>query len=146
MASKLHFSLVSPAKELFSGEVDHVIAPGTEGEFGVLVNHAPFMTTLKNGVVRVLENDTTKMRLFVRGGFADVTPAGLTILAEEAVDLSTVDTAKVDAELEEAKNKLAAEGKEGPHAATLKVRVQQHEVGASPSKASVEESRPSRKS
>lgn len=123
MASKLHFSLVSPAKELFSGEVDHVIAPGTEGEFGVLVNHAPFMTTLKNGVVRVLENDTTKMRLFVRGGFADVTPAGLTILAEEAVDLSTVDTAKVDAELEEAKNKLAAEGKEGPHAATLKAQV-----------------------
>ena len=123
MASKLHFSLVSPAKELFSGEVDHVIAPGTEGEFGVLVNHAPFMTTLKNGVVRVLENDTTKMRLFVRGGFADVTPAGLTILAEEAVDLSTVDTAKVDAELEEAKNKLAAEGQEGPHAATLKAQV-----------------------
>ena len=123
MASKLHFSLVSPAKELFSGEVDHVIAPGTEGEFGVLVNHAPFMTTLKNGVVRVLENDTTKMRLFVRGGFADVTPAGLTILAEEAVDLSTVDTAQVDAELEEAKNKLAAEGKEGPHAATLKAQV-----------------------
>lgn len=123
MASKLHFSLVSPAKELFSGEVDHVIAPGTEGEFGVLVNHAPFMTTLKNGVVRVLENDATKMRLFVRGGFADVTPAGLTILAEEAVDLSSVDTAKVDAELEEAKNKLAAEGKEGPHAATLKAQV-----------------------
>ena len=82
MADKLHFSLVSPAKELFSGEVDHVIAPGTEGEFGVLVNHAPFMTTLKNGVVRVLDGDTTKMRLFVRGGFADVTPAGLTILAD----------------------------------------------------------------
>ncbi|MCH2459223.1 F0F1 ATP synthase subunit epsilon [Henriciella marina] len=123
MASKLHFSLVSPAKELFSGEVDHVIAPGTEGEFGVLVNHAPFMTTLKNGVVRVLENDTTRMRLFVRGGFADVTPAGLTILAEEAVDLSTVDAAKVDAELEDARNKLAAEGKEGPHAATLKAQV-----------------------
>ncbi|HIG21138.1 MAG TPA: F0F1 ATP synthase subunit epsilon [Henriciella marina] len=123
MASKLHFSLVSPAKELFSGEVDHVIAPGTEGEFGVLVNHAPFMTTLKNGVVRVLENDTTKMRLFVRGGFADVTPAGLTILAEEAVDLSSVDAAKVDAELEEAKNKLAAEGKEGPHVATLRAQV-----------------------
>ena len=80
MADKLHFSLVSPAKELFSGEVDHVIAPGTDGEFGVLVNHAPFMTTLKNGVVRVLEGDTVKMRIFVRGGFADVTSAGLTIL------------------------------------------------------------------
>jgi len=67
MADKLNFSLVSPARELFSGDVDHVIAPGTEGEFGVLVNHAPFMTTLKNGVVRVLDNGETRMRLFVRG-------------------------------------------------------------------------------
>ena len=123
MADKLHFSLVSPAKELFSGEVDHVIAPGTEGEFGVLAHHAPFMTTLKNGVVRVLENDATKMRLFVRGGFADVTPAGLTILAEEAVDLSSVDAASVDAELTEAKNSLAAEGKDGPHKATFQAQV-----------------------
>ena len=123
MAEKLHFSLVSPAKELFSGDVDHVIAPGTEGEFGVLVNHAPFMTTLKNGVVRVLEGDSTKMRLFVRGGFADVTPAGLTILAEEAVDLSSVDVAEVDAELEEAKSKLLSEGKDGPHTAALQTQV-----------------------
>ena len=93
MSDKLHFSLVSPARELFSGEVDHVIAPGSDGEFGVLVNHAPFMTTLKNGVVRVLDGETISMRMFVRGGFADVTAAGLTILAEEAVDLSDVDTA-----------------------------------------------------
>jgi F-type H+-transporting ATPase subunit epsilon len=123
MADKLHFSLVSPAKELFSGEVDHVIAPGTEGEFGVLVNHAPFMTTLKNGVVRVLDGDTTKMRLFVRGGFADVTPAGLTILAEEAVDLGKTDVAKVTEDLEAAKSKLLAEGKDGPHTSALQAQV-----------------------
>ena len=123
MAEKLQFSLVSPARELFSGEVDHVIAPGTEGEFGVLVNHAPFMSTLKNGVVRVLDGETTKMRLFVRGGFADVTPAGLTILAEEAVDLAKTDAATVDAELEEAKSKLLSEGKESPHRAALQAQV-----------------------
>ena len=123
MAEKLHFSLVSPARELFSGEVDHVIAPGTEGEFGVLVNHAPFMSTLKNGVVRVLDGDTTRMRLFVRGGFADVTPAGLTILAEEAVDLAKTDAATVDAELETAKSKLLSEGKDGPHHAALQEQV-----------------------
>ena len=123
MAEKLHFSLVSPAKELFSGEVDHVIAPGTEGEFGVLVNHAPFMSTLKNGIVRVLDGDTTKMRLFVRGGFADVTPAGLTILAEEAVDLAKTDAATVDAELEAARSKLLSEGKDGPHHAALQAQV-----------------------
>ncbi|MEM1037647.1 MAG: F0F1 ATP synthase subunit epsilon [Pseudomonadota bacterium] len=99
MADKLNFSLVSPARELFSGEVDHVIAPGSEGEFGVLVNHAPFMTTLKNGIVRVLDGGNTTMRLFVRGGFADVTPAGLTILAEEAVNLDSVSVESVQKDM-----------------------------------------------
>lgn len=106
MADKLHFSLVSPARELFSGDVDQVIAPGTEGEFGVLVNHAPFMTTLKNGVVRVLEGDAVRYRFYVRGGFADVTPAGLTILAEEARNLSDVNAQEIDVEIEAAKIKL----------------------------------------
>lgn len=111
MADKLHFSLVSPARELFSGDVDHVIAPGSDGEFGVLVNHAPFMTTLKNGVVRVEDNGETTMRLFVRGGFADVTPAGLTILAEEAVNLDSVSVESVQKEYDEAHRTLLAEGK-----------------------------------
>lgn len=106
MADKLHFSLVSPARELFAGAVDHVIAPGTEGEFGVLVNHAPFMTTLKNGVVRVLEGDVVRHRFYVRGGFADVTPAGLTILAEEARSLSDVNAQEIDVEIEAARLKL----------------------------------------
>ena len=113
MADKLHFSLVSPARELFSGEVDHVIAPGSDGEFGVLVNHAPFMTTLKNGVVRVEDSGETTMRLFVRGGFADVTPAGLTILAEEAVNLDSVSVASVQKDYDEAHRALLAEGKDG---------------------------------
>ena len=85
-AAKLHFSLVSPERELFSGEVDQVDAPGTEGDFGVLAGHAPFMTTLKTGQVRVYEGG--RVRVFeVRGGFADVTPAGLTVLAEHASEV-----------------------------------------------------------
>lgn len=85
MAGKLHFSLVSPERELFSGEVDQVDAPGTEGDFGVLAGHAPFMTTLKEGKVTVY--DGGRQRVFdVRGGFADVTPDGLTILAEHALE------------------------------------------------------------
>ena len=123
MADKLHFSLVSPARELFSGEVDHVIAPGSDGEFGVLVNHAPFMTTLKNGVVRVEDNGETTLRLFVRGGFADVTPAGLTILAEEAVNLDSVSVESVQKDYDEAHRALLAEGKEGPHAHALEEQV-----------------------
>lgn len=99
MPDTLSFSLVSPAKEVFSGEVDHVIAPGTEGQFGVLPRHAPFMTTLKNGVVEVLGAEDGNHRIFVRGGFADVTPAGLTILAEEAVDLNSVEVGAIDKEI-----------------------------------------------
>ncbi|MDZ4372946.1 MAG: ATP synthase F1 subunit epsilon [Phenylobacterium sp.] len=85
MAEKLHFSLVSPERELFSGLVDQVDAPGTEGDFGVLAHHAPFMTTLKEGPVRVF-NDGVVTTYAVRGGFADVTPEGLTILAEHAAE------------------------------------------------------------
>ncbi|HEY1751466.1 MAG TPA: ATP synthase F1 subunit epsilon [Caulobacteraceae bacterium] len=86
MAAKLHFSLVSPQRELFSGDVDQVDAPGSEGDFGVLAGHAPFMTTLKEGRVKAYDEDVTRV-FEVRGGFADVTPAGLTILAEYAEEV-----------------------------------------------------------
>ena len=85
MAAKLHFSLVSPERELYSGLVDQVDAPGSEGDFGVLANHAPFMTALKEGQIRVY-NDGRVRTFQVRGGFADVTPEGLTVLAEHAVE------------------------------------------------------------
>ena len=98
MADTLHFSLVSPERELFSGDVKQVDAPGVEGEFGVLPKHAPFMTVLKPGVVRIHEEQGVTP-VFVRGGFADVTPAGLTILAEEAVRLSDVDANDLEAQI-----------------------------------------------
>jgi len=84
MADKLHFSLVSPERELYAGEVDQVDAPGAEGDFGVLANHAPFMTALREGEV-VVHNGGAVTRYRIEGGFADVTPEGLTILAESAV-------------------------------------------------------------
>lgn len=85
MADKLHFSLVAPEREVFAGEVDRVDAPGVEGDFGVLAGHAPFMTALREGKVTVVNGSTTRV-FDVQGGFADVTPAGLTILAEHAVE------------------------------------------------------------
>ena len=88
MAEKLHFSLVSPERELYSGDVDRVDAPGSEGGFGVLAGHAPFMTTLKEGRVHVHVDLDGEERIYeVRGGFADVTPQGLTILAEQAEEV-----------------------------------------------------------
>jgi len=85
--AKLHFSLVSPQRELFSGEVDQVDAPGSEGAFGVLVGHAPFMTTLREGRIHVRTGSVDHV-FEVKGGFADVTPEGLTILTEEAAEIS----------------------------------------------------------
>lgn len=83
MADKLHCSLVTPEREIYSGEVDQVDAPGTEGDFGVLANHSLFMTTLAEGDV-VITNGNSKRIFKVRGGFADVTGEGITILAESA--------------------------------------------------------------
>lgn len=82
---KLHFSLVAPERELYAGDVDQVVAPGTEGQFGVLAGHAPFMATLTEGEVAVLDG-STRRTFTIRGGFADVTAAGLTILAEHATE------------------------------------------------------------
>jgi F-type H+-transporting ATPase subunit epsilon len=86
MADKLHFSLVSPEREVFVGEVDQVDAPGSEGDFGVLAGHAPFMTALREGFVTVHQGDRLH-RYELQGGFADVSPAGLTILAEHVRDV-----------------------------------------------------------
>jgi F-type H+-transporting ATPase subunit epsilon len=110
-ADTFHFSLVSPERELFSGEVRQVDAPGVEGEFGVLPKHTPFMTTLKPGVVKIYEGGAVTP-VFVRGGFADVTPQGLTILAEEAVRLSDVDVAALEADIARTKTDAADPGDE----------------------------------
>lgn len=103
MTDKLSFALVSPERELFQGEVDHVVVPGVEGEFGVLPNHAPVMSVIKPGALRIF-NDGAERRVFVNGGFADVTPEGLAVLAEEAIDLADVDPAKLEQDLKNAQD------------------------------------------
>jgi F-type H+-transporting ATPase subunit epsilon len=105
MADKLNFALVSPERELFSGEVDHVVVPGSEGEFGVSPHHAPVMSVVRPGALRVF-NEGAERRIFVNGGFADVTPEGLTVLAEDAVDLADVDAAKLEQQIKDAQEDL----------------------------------------
>ena len=105
--SAFHFELVSPEKLLFSGDVTDVLVPGTEGEFVVMAGHAPVMTSLRPGVVDIGEADGTHTRLFVRGGFADVTNTSLTLLAETAVPLAELDGARIDAEIRDASEDAA---------------------------------------
>ena len=97
-----HFDLVSPTKLVFSGEVTQVDVPGEEGDFGVLAGHAPYVATLKPGVLTVYGDGAPK-RIVVRAGFAEVGPTGLTVLAEQAVaveelDPTTISQAITDAE------------------------------------------------
>jgi len=99
VADKLNFSLVSPAAELFAGEVDQVDVPGTEGDFGVLPDHSPLMAAIRTGVLTVFNNGSETL-YFIQGGFADVTPAGLTILAEKASLLGDIDLPGLEAEIE----------------------------------------------
>ena len=102
-----YFELVSPEKLVFSGEVEAVAVPGTEGEFTVLKDHAPLISTMKPGVVVIDETPAKKLRLFVRGGFAEVAPSGLTILAEQTIPLAELDAARLDVELKNFEEEVA---------------------------------------
>jgi F-type H+-transporting ATPase subunit epsilon len=85
-----HFDLVSPERLLFAGEVDQVDVPGAEGEFGVLAGHAPYVATLKPGLLTIYEG-AERRRIVVSGGLAEVNPQGLTILAEFATPADELD-------------------------------------------------------
>ena len=98
MADTLQFSLVSPERELYSGNVDQVDIPGTEGDLGVMPNHSPLMAAIRTGIITVTENGS-ETKFFVQGGFADVTPSGLTVLAEQAVALADLNKADVEAQI-----------------------------------------------
>lgn len=106
MADTLDFELVSPAKLLVSEPVSMVVVPGTEGNFGALPQHAPMLSTVRPGVIDVYKNGDVAKRIFVAGGFAEVTEDRCTVLAEEAHDLSSLTRDVVDARLQAAKDAL----------------------------------------
>lgn len=100
------FELVSPERVLFAGPVTQVVVPGDDGDMTILADHAPVMTTLRPGIVSVSEDKGAAHRLYVAGGFADVTASGLTILAERAIPVSEIDAEKVAAEMRNAEEDL----------------------------------------
>jgi F-type H+-transporting ATPase subunit epsilon len=104
--AKLHFELVSPEKLMFSGEVDQVDVPGTEGDFGVFANHAPVVAMLRPGIVTVHEGGS-EQRLVVFGGFAEVSPRGLTILADAVSSVEDFDVTVLQARIRELEEGIA---------------------------------------
>jgi len=95
-----HFELVSPQAISFSGDVDQVDVPGSEGDFGVLAGHAPLISLLRPGVMTVYAGGE-QIKLVVMGGFAEVGPGGLTVLAEVATSLDQFDRTLLQAQIAE---------------------------------------------
>ncbi len=100
MADKLQFELVSPEKLLLSEVVAMVVVPGGEGNFGVLPGHSLLISTVRPGVIDVYADEQTAIteRIFVSGGFAEVTPERCTVLADEALPIASLDRADLEAQ------------------------------------------------
>lgn len=107
MADTFKFELVSPERLLVSADVEQVLVPGTEGEFTMLAHHAPLLTSLRPGLIEISFGGVDRRRYFVRGGFAEVGPAGLTVLAETAIDLVELDKSILDQAVKDAEEDVA---------------------------------------
>jgi len=104
--AQLHFEFVSPERVLFSGDVDQVDLPGVEGDMGILAEHAPLVTPLRPGIITIF-NGGAREAVVVIGGIAEVSPAGLTVLADKATPRDDFDTAMLAAEIKDAEEDLA---------------------------------------
>lgn len=104
---KVEFELVSPESLLLSEPVDMVVVPGEEGDFGVLPRHAPFISAVRPGLINVHDGGKVTERIFVAGGFAEVTPARCTVLAEQAVPVAKIDRAATEQQLKDAREDLS---------------------------------------
>ena len=107
MADTFKFELVSPERLLVSADVEQVLVPGSEGDFTMLPNHAPLLTSLRPGLLDIVFSGSDRRRYFVRGGFAEVGPAGLTVLAETAIDLVELDRSVLDQAVKDAEEDVA---------------------------------------
>lgn len=113
---KVAFELVSPERLLVSQPVDMVVVPGGEGDFGVLPGHAPLISTVRPGVIEIYEGSAVSDRIFVAGGFAEVTQERCTVLAEQAMRVADIDAGRVEQQLREAHQDISDATTEGARA------------------------------
>jgi F-type H+-transporting ATPase subunit epsilon len=102
MADTVEFELVSPAKLLKSEPVEMVVVPGAEGDLGVLPGHSALIATVRPGVIDIHEGGSVKERIFVAGGFCEISPERCTVLAEEAIEVNAIDKVVAQKRLEDA--------------------------------------------
>ncbi len=105
--AKVAFELASPEALVVAVDADMVVVPGSEGDFGVLPGHAPFISTVRPGVIAVYQGGSVDQRLFVSGGFAEVNGEGCTVLSDEACPVESLDRARAEARLKAAQDDLA---------------------------------------
>ncbi len=106
-SDKVAFELVSPERVLASVAADMVVVPGEDGDFGVLANHAPLLSLLRPGVISVYQGQQAEQRVFVEGGFAEVNPRGLIVLAEAAAPMAELSLEGARQDLRDAEEDLA---------------------------------------
>ncbi len=107
MADTITFDLVSPERLLLSTDADMVTIPGADGYMGVMAGHMPLVSTLRPGMIDVQANGKDE-RFFIRGGFAEINPTKVTVLAEEAIPMSEMDLAVLDQRIRDAEEDLSA--------------------------------------
>lgn len=123
---KVEFELVSPEQLLVSEAVDMVVVPGAEGDFGVLPRHSLLISEVRPGVIQVHDGGTVKDRIFVAGGFCEVTGERCTVLAEIAVPVEDIDRAKIEAELKDLREDIAdAKSDEARAAVDARIKVRE---------------------
>ena len=127
MVETTAFELVSPERLLVSKDVEMVVVPGAEGYFGVLPRHAPMISTLNAGVIDIHQGGQVGERIFIAGGFAEVTEGRCTVLAEEAMPVGEIDPAAVKQELANLSHELK-DSASGPETARLSQRIQMLEA------------------
>jgi F-type H+-transporting ATPase subunit epsilon len=128
---KFEFELVSPERLVLSEPVDMAVIPGSEGDFGVLAGHSLLITTLRPGVIEVWQGETVTDRLFVVGGFAEVTESRCTVLADSAIPVSEINTAEAQADYDRLKAEFDAADEASKTAAELRLAVAEAKLTAS---------------
>ena len=108
MAGNIRLEVVTPERQVVDEETQIVMAPGSEGEFGVLIGHTPFMTSLKTGTLRYRDSSGTERYIFVSGGFAEALPDKVTVLAESAERRRDIDAERARSALERAQKRMAS--------------------------------------
>jgi F-type H+-transporting ATPase subunit epsilon len=128
---KTKFELVSPEELLLSEEVDMVVVPGGDGDFGAMARHAPLISSVRPGVIQVHDGGSVKNRIFVAGGFAEVTPERCTVLAEVAVPVEKIDRSQTEQDLKDAREDVEdAKEEREREAAERRVKVLEAKLAA----------------